>query len=98
MKIIWKTGVWLGRAVDTGDHLLGCPDGVHKARAIRRMADEKDRWDRKVFDQMIWLPWAMSVSELNLVGSEWTPTASCRACEGGAKAGHNKRRNDRRDE
>ena len=63
LKIIWKTGVWLGRAVDTGDHLLGCPDGVHKARAIRRMADEKDRWDRKVFDQMIWLPWATSVSD-----------------------------------
>ena len=98
LKIIWKTGVWLGRAVDTGDHLLGCPDGVYKARAVRRMADEKDRWDRTVFDQMIWLPWATNVSELNLVGEEWTPTASCRACEGGAKAGHNKRCNDRRTE
>ncbi len=71
LAILWDKGVWLGRATDTGDHIVGCPGGVAEARAVKRLATEAERWGRQIFDKMVWLPWATTEEELKLVGDEW---------------------------
>eukprot|EP00929_Paragymnodinium_shiwhaense_P078530 TRINITY_DN40723_c0_g1_i2.p1 TRINITY_DN40723_c0_g1~~TRINITY_DN40723_c0_g1_i2.p1 ORF type:complete len:1143 (+),score=216.24 TRINITY_DN40723_c0_g1_i2:67-3429(+) len=92
LAIIWDKGCWLGRAGDTGDHIVGGATGIIKDRAIKRLASDTERWDKTFYQNMKWLPWATTEEELNLVGEEWTPTASCRACELGSYGGqHNKR-------
>ena len=40
----WAKGVWLGHARHSPEVLIGTPDGVVKAYAIRRLA-EVDQWD-----------------------------------------------------
>ena len=34
----WDTGIWLGTRDESGEHLIGLPDGVIKVRSFRRKA------------------------------------------------------------
>ncbi len=67
LAILWDKGHWLERAADTGDRIVGCPGGVAKARAVKHLASEAERWDRQIYDKMVWLPWAATEDELNLM-------------------------------
>lgn len=57
----WGYGVYLGRAAESDEHILGTRVGVIKARTVRRLATE-DRHDVQLLLSMRGVPWAARVS------------------------------------
>ena len=99
LAILWEKGLWLGRALDTGEHIIGCPGGIAKARAVRRLPTEEERWAKDFYEKMVWLPWATTKEDLDKIADEWTPTPGCKACESDrTDLAHNKRCLDRQKE
>ena len=47
----WKTGVWLGHARNSAEVLVGTPDGVVRAWAVRRRPAE-ERWNCDIIKRM----------------------------------------------
>ena len=47
----WKTGLWLGHARDSNETLIGTPDGVVRAYAIKKYADG-EQWSRTLVEQL----------------------------------------------
>ena len=43
----WERGVWLGIRDESGEIIVGTPDGVVKARDFKRLADPTERWSAK---------------------------------------------------
>ena len=76
----WSTGIWLGRANETNEHIVGTTTGVIRCRTIKRRPDEL-QWEIAPFASMVFPPW--SPNDLKDVRAEalWTPTAGCQACE-----------------
>ena len=56
MDASMETGVWLGRAEESDEHLVGTPQGVQRARTVRRLEPDK-RWDAEAFLGFRGLPW-----------------------------------------
>ena len=52
----WKDGVFLGIRIDSGEKLIGTPEGVIKVRSIRRKL-EAERWVAEQHDALTCLPW-----------------------------------------
>ena len=53
----WYEGVWLGIRDETGEAIIGTPDGVVKCRDFRRKPVEEDRWNEEAFDKFKGTPW-----------------------------------------
>ena len=72
LTILWEKGLWLGRALDTGEHIIviGCPGGIAKARAVRRLPTEEERWAKDFYEKMVWLPWATTKEDLDKIADE----------------------------
>ena len=52
----WRDGVFLGLRLESGEKLVGTPDGVFKVRSLRRKI-EAERWDARQHDALTCLPW-----------------------------------------
>ena len=42
-----RDGVWLGVNARSGEHFIGTADGVVKCRDIKRISEERDRWNKE---------------------------------------------------
>ena len=52
MKQRWVTGIWLGKAPDTDDHIVSIPGGqVVRARVVQPKG-ASEVWNRKLFDEL----------------------------------------------
>ena len=51
----WTTGIWVGKAFKTDEHLILDQTGVNKCRAVRRHVQEK-RWSAEWVRQVKGLP------------------------------------------
>ena len=49
--------VWYGIRFESGEHILGTPRGVLKARTIRARASHDERWDWEFFKTVRGTPW-----------------------------------------
>ena len=56
MDAAMEPGVWLGRAEDSDEHLVGTPQGVYRWRTVRRMLPDR-QWSAELFLGMKGLPW-----------------------------------------
>ncbi len=63
-------GVWLGRATETNEHIVGAAVGVLRTRTAKRRPEEL-QWEKWPLEAMVYPHWLPS----------WTPTAGCQACE-----------------
>ena len=52
----WHTGVWLGLIPRTNEDLVGTPEGVVKAYAIKGM-DAQERWSWEAANSVTGVPW-----------------------------------------
>ena len=57
-KVRWFLGVFLGVREETGELIVGTPEGIVKARDFRRHGSSQDRWNKKLFDSFRGVPWA----------------------------------------
>ena len=48
MDAAMEPGIWLGRAEDSDEHLVGTPQGVYRCRTVRRMVPDK-QWSAEMF-------------------------------------------------
>merc|ERR1712115_269082 len=53
----WDSGIWLGTREESGEHLIGCSQGVYKVRSIKRKAITEQRWNKEEFELMRGVPW-----------------------------------------
>ena len=51
-----EPGIWLGRAEDSDEHLVGTPRGVYRCRTVRRHVPDK-QWDAELFLSIKGAPW-----------------------------------------
>jgi hypothetical protein len=54
----WKTGLWVGKCIESDEHILLTSEGAYKARSIRRkpFQEQTDRELAKVVTGLPWLP------------------------------------------
>jgi hypothetical protein len=52
----WQEGVWLGKSLVDGAHLVSTETGVVRARSIRRQEEAK-RWNLANVAKLVGLPW-----------------------------------------
>ena len=57
-EVRWRDGVFLGVRDDSGEVIIGTPEGVIKVSAIRRKGTMGDRWDRDRIMGVVGVPWA----------------------------------------
>ena len=57
METRWESGIWLGLRDESNEALIGTPDGVIKARDVRRYGSEEERWDQDKFTSITGVPW-----------------------------------------
>ena len=53
----WVDGVWLGVKLETGESIIGTPEGAVKARAFRRKPENGGRWGNDGIDGCKGVPW-----------------------------------------
>lgn len=51
-----EPGIWLGRAEDSDEHLVGTPRGVYRCRTVRRHVPDK-QWGAELFLSIKGAPW-----------------------------------------
>ena len=56
MDASMRPGIWVGRAEDSDEHLVGTPQGVYRCRTVRRMFPER-QWNAESFLSMKGFPW-----------------------------------------
>ena len=56
MDLDWHSGVWVGRATNTDEHLVLTEAGVLRCRSVRRR-DEEQRYDAQLLATVQGLPW-----------------------------------------
>ncbi|CAK0858494.1 unnamed protein product [Prorocentrum cordatum] len=77
----WTLGIWLGRATDTDEHIVGTPTGIVKARTVKRRPKEQ-QWEKGPFNAMVFPIWSQNdLKEVRDTLAGWTPTQGCQACE-----------------
>jgi len=52
----WTKGIWLGRAEESTEHVIGTADMVTRARTVRRLEPTK-RADRELLARLSGVPW-----------------------------------------
>ena len=53
----WHEGIWLGIRDESGESVVGTPEGVVKAKDFRRKRDHDERWNVSRFDVFRGVPW-----------------------------------------
>merc|ERR1712240_226221 len=53
----WERGVWLGIRDESGEIMIGTPEGVVKARDFKRLACSEERWNPDAIGSMKGTPW-----------------------------------------
>ena len=48
----WRHGIWVGKAEESDEHLLATPDGIQRARTVRRL-EPQGRADKAMFEQAV---------------------------------------------
>ena len=51
LEMQWLEGIWIGREAKTDEHLVGTPQGIVRARAVKRKVPSK-QWDNDLVDAM----------------------------------------------
>ena len=51
LEVEWEEGIWLGRARESNETIIGTADGVLRAYAIKRM-DPDERWDGEAIKRL----------------------------------------------
>ena len=59
----FRYGVFLGMVAETGEFIIGTPDGAVRARSVRRLV-ESDRWDAALVLSTPGTPWAPAGGEV----------------------------------
>ena len=54
----YNYGIFLGTSCRTGEHFVGTPDGVVKARSLRRLT-EGEKWSGDILPEIKGTPWAL---------------------------------------
>ena len=74
----WQEGIWLGIREESGEAIVGTPDGVLKARSIRRVGSVEERW--RSGEGMKGVPWepipgreGIEIRSSVNFGPSWTP-------------------------
>ncbi len=57
MSSAWALEIWLGRAVETNEHIVGTAAGVIRARAAKRRPEEL-QWEKGPFELMVFPLWS----------------------------------------
>ena len=72
--------MWLGIREESGEVIIGTPEGVMKARAIRRRGGIEERWKPKEGSEMKGVPWepipgreGIEIRSSVKFGPSWTP-------------------------
>ena len=52
----WTEGIWLGRALDSDEHIIGTKDGIMMTRSVKRL-DDHQRWQQSVLLSVKGVPW-----------------------------------------
>ena len=56
----WERGIWLGKAEENDEHLIGTGKGMIRARSIRRLTKDKSA-DKDLFEEIKGVPWDMKL-------------------------------------
>ena len=65
-------GLWLGKSLQSDEHLIGTEQGIRRCRTIWRRPEDK-RWDRKLFDNFKGTPWQPRGGPTAVPGAPATP-------------------------
>ena len=65
-------GLWLGKSLQSHEHLIGTEQGIRRCRTIWRRPEDK-RWDRKLFDNFKGTPWQTRGGPTAVPGAPATP-------------------------
>ena len=57
-KVRWIQAVFLGIREETGELIVGTPDGIIKARDFKRHSSIEERWNIEQFNAFRGVPWA----------------------------------------
>ena len=52
-----KWNIFIGIRDESGEYLVGTPEGVIKVRSIRRKGSEEERWNWEEIEKVKGLPW-----------------------------------------
>ena len=52
----WMFGTYLGFRIESGESLVGTPEGVFKTRSVRRRTEDA-RWSLKAIEELKGAPW-----------------------------------------
>jgi hypothetical protein len=53
----WERGIYLGTRDESGEEIIGTPDGVVRAKDFRRIGLIDQRWNREEMDAFNGVPW-----------------------------------------
>jgi hypothetical protein len=53
----WESGIWLGVKGETGESIIGAPEGVVKCRDFRRKPEGEAKWNSEELSQVRGSPW-----------------------------------------
>ena len=53
----WARGVWLGNLERSSEAIIGTPEGIVKARTVRRHAEYRERWNIEELTAVRGTPW-----------------------------------------
>ena len=56
----WERGVWLGVFERSSEIIIGTPEGIVKARTVRRKGSAEESWDVELFNKFTGTPWKMT--------------------------------------
>ena len=57
-KVRWIEAIFLGVREETGELIVGTPEGVIKARDFHKHGSDEERWNVEKFDKFRGVPWA----------------------------------------
>ena len=69
-------GIWLGRATETKERIVGTTVGVIRCRTVKRRPEEL-QWEKAPFESMVFPPWSPNDLKDARAEALWTPTAGC---------------------
>ena len=83
MDASMEPGIWLGRAEESDEHLVGTSRGVQRCRTVRRR-EESSQWDERLFAEIKGVPWNLTL-EAVARGRPKGARAFCRTTPGSGK-------------
>lgn len=93
LRTDWSTGIWVGRAASSNEHLIITPEGLLKCRTVHRRSPSL-KYEADLLQQMTAVPWQIGATQRELregaralaQGERTVPTASSTAIAEGLSA------------